>query len=389
MDGALSSSEESDVNTRIALLPEMGRPRPYDQSMPLHVVEADLEAPGRHEVLVKILAAGVCHSDLSVINGDRPRPTPIALGHEAVGEVVTTGSEVSDLKPGQRVSMVFVPSCGHCSCCAEGRPALCEPGLKHNTEGTLLSGETRISIDGAPILHHLGISCFSDLAVCHRRSLVPIDSDLDPTVQAVFGCAVLTGCGAVLNTAKLHAGERVAVIGLGGVGLAGLIGAVAGGARQVIAIDANPEKADIAYELGADLFFDARDDACIAKVREATGGGVELAAEFAGVMPALELAMEVTRRGGRTVTAALPNPSDRLALQAARLVAEERQLLGSYVGSCVPSRDIPNFIALHQRGRLPVEKMISHTLALDDINLAMERLARGDAIRQIIRFEGA
>jgi Zn-dependent alcohol dehydrogenases, class III len=141
--------------------------------------------------------------------------------------------------------------------------------------------------------------------------------------------------------------------------------------------------------LGADLFFDARDDACIAKVREATGGGVELAAEFAGVMPALELAMEVTRRGGRTVTAALPNPSDRLALQAARLVAEERQLLGSYVGSCVPSRDIPNFIALHQRGRLPVEKMISHTLALDDINLAMERLARGDAIRQIIRFEGA
>jgi alcohol dehydrogenase len=370
------------------MLAETSRQRPYDHSQPLQVVEAELETPGPHEVLVKILAAGVCHSDLSVINGDRPRPTPMALGHEAVGEVVTTGSEISDLKPGQRVAMVFVPSCGHCSCCAEGRPALCEPGLTHNTAGTLLSGETRISVDGSPILHHLGISCFADFAVCHRRSLVPIDADFDPTVQAVFGCAVLTGCGAVLNTAKLHAGERVAIIGLGGVGLAGLIGAVAGGARQVIAIDANPDKADIAYALGADLFVDARDEACIPTVREATGGGVELAAEFAGVMPALEMAMEVTRRGGRTVTAALPNPNDRLSLPAARLVAEERQLLGSYVGSCVPSRDIPNFIALHQKGLLPVDQMISHTLALEDINLAMERLARGDAIRQIITFEG-
>ena len=385
----MRSNEESTVNTRIALLSEMGASRPYDRSQPLQVVDAQLEAPGPEEVLVKILAAGVCHSDLSVINGDRPRPTPIALGHEAVGEVVSTGASISDLKVGQRVSMVFVPSCGHCSCCAEGRPALCEPGLAHNTAGTLLSGATRLSRDGQPVLHHLGISCFADLAVCHRRSLVPIEADLDPTVQAVFGCAVLTGCGAVLNTAKLHAGERVAIVGLGGVGLAALIGAVAGGARQVIAVDANPDKAEIAYALGADQFVNARDPEAVEQVIKATGGGVELAAEFAGVMPALDAAIEMTRRGGRTVTAALPNPTDRLSLQAARLVTEERQLMGSYVGSCVPSRDIPNFIALHQKGRLPVEKMISHILTLPEINQAMERLARGEAIRQIISFEGA
>lgn len=375
------------MKTRIALLPQMGIPRPYDQTKPLAIVEADLDSPGPDEVVVKILAAGVCHSDLSVINGDRPRPTPLALGHEAVGEVVSTGTGVGDLKPGQRVSMVFVPSCGHCVCCAEGRPALCEPGLLHNTEGTLLSGAKRITYQGEPILHHLGISCFSDFAVCHRRSLVPIDSTVAPDIQAVFGCAVLTGCGAVLNTARLHAGERVAIVGLGGVGLAALLGAIAGGARQIIAIDANPDKAALALALGADDFVDARDPDAAERVKSLTQGGVELAAEFAGVMPALDLAIEVTRRGGRTVTAALPNPSDRLSLAAARLVTEERTLLGSYVGSCVPSRDIPNFIALHQRGRLPVEKMISHRLELSEINVAMERLAAGQAVRQIVCFE--
>lgn len=375
------------MKTRIALLPHMGISRPYDQTKPLAIVEAELDAPGPDEVVVKILAAGVCHSDLSVINGDRPRPTPLALGHEAVGEVVATGASVNDLKPGQRVAMVFVPSCGHCPCCAEGRPALCEPGLLHNTEGTLLSGAKRIQYQGEPVLHHLGISCFSDFAVCHRRSLVPIDSTVAPDIQAVFGCAVLTGCGAVLNTARLHAGERVAIVGLGGVGLAALLGAIAGGARQVIAIDANPEKEALALALGADHFVNARDPDAAEQVKSLTQGGVELAAEFAGVMPALDLAIEVTRRGGRTVTAALPNPSDRLSLAAARLVTEERALLGSYVGSCVPSRDIPNFIALHRRGRLPVEKMISHRLELSEINIAMERLATGQAVRQIVCFE--
>lgn len=375
------------METRIALLKKTELPRPYSESCPLEIVDAELDPLGPDEVLVKVLAAGICHSDLSVINGDRPRPTPLALGHEAVGEVMSTGFNVLDLSRGQRVSMVFVPSCGHCPSCAEGRPALCEPGLKNNSAGTLLSGATRLRYQGEPILHHLGISCFADFAVCHRRSLIPIDSSIDPIIQAVFGCAVLTGCGAVLNTARLNVGEQVAIVGLGGVGLAGLLGACAGGARKIVAIDTNPNKKEIALDLGADHFIDARDPEAAQQVKSLTNGGVELCAEFAGVVPALELAFDVTRRGGRTVTAALPNPDAALPVAPARLVTEERSLLGSYIGSCVPSRDIPKFIELHKKGRLPIEKLISHELELSSINNAMERLANGQAIRQMINFQ--
>ena len=239
---------------------------PFTETQPLQIVRAELADLVQTKYQQNFIA-GVCHSDLSVINGDRPRPTPVALGHEGVGEVVKTGPGSSDLKIGQRVSMVFVPSCGHCDCCAEGRPALCEPGLENNTNGSLLSGAKRISVNGEVINHHLGISCFSDYAVSHRRSLVPVDSDLDPTIQAVFGCAVLTGCGAVLNTAKMHIGERVAIVGLGGVGLSALLGAHAGGARQIIAIDANPDKEELARELGADHFVNARDPDAIDQVK--------------------------------------------------------------------------------------------------------------------------
>jgi alcohol dehydrogenase len=364
----------------------MGIPRPYTDTLPLQIMDAELDLPGPEEVCVRILAAGVCHSDLSVINGDRPRPTPIALGHEGVAEVVQCGEMVGDLSPGDRVALVFVPSCGHCPTCAEGRPALCEPGLVVNSKGTLLSGAIRIHLEGQPVLHHLGISCFADYAVCHRASLVKIDADMDPVQQAVFGCAVLTGCGAILNTARLRMGEQVAVVGLGGVGLAALLGARAGGARKIIAVDANPSKAEVALQLGADHFVDARDPEAASQIRALSQGGVELAAEFAGVMPALELAIAATRRGGRTVTAALPNPNDRLSLQAATLVTEERALLGSYVGSSVPSRDIPNWLAMYRSGRLPVDQLVSHEIALPEINEAMERLASGAAIRQIVTF---
>ncbi len=213
------------MKIRAAILEEMGRQPPYAASQPLTIDEVELAPPGRGEVLVKIAAAGLCHSDLSVIDGNRPRPMPMALGHEAAALVVETGDDVDDLAKGDHVVLVFVPSCGHCEPCATGRPALCEPAAAANAAGTLLSGARRITRRGMPVHHHLGVSAFAEYATVSRRSLVKIDHNVPLEHAALFGCAVLTGVGAVVNTARVTAGSTVAVVGLGGVGLAALLGA--------------------------------------------------------------------------------------------------------------------------------------------------------------------
>lgn len=374
------------MKIRAAVLNAMGAPPPYAQSRPLAIETLDLAPPGPGEVLVRIAAAGLCHSDLSVINGDRPRPMPMALGHEAAGVVEALGEGVTDLAPGDHVVLVFVPSCGHCAPCAEGRPALCEPGAAANGAGTLLSGAHRLSRDGTPIHHHLGCSVFAEYATVSRRSLVKIDPELPLDEAALFGCAVLTGVGAVVNTAQVRAGATVAVVGLGGVGLASLLGALAAGARQVVAIDLFEAKLELARSLGATHVFDARAPDCVEAVRAATAGGVEFAFELAGSVRALELAYKVTRRGGTTVTAGLPPPTATFALPAVNLVAEERTLKGSYIGTCVPSRDVPRYIDLYRRGRLPVERLMTGRLALDEINAGFDRLGEGRAVRQVVVF---
>ncbi len=372
------------MKTRAAVLEKMGLPPPYAQTRPLVIDELELAPPGPGEVLVRIRAAGLCHSDLSVINGDRPRPTPMALGHEAAGEVEALGDGVTDLAVGDHVVLVFVPSCGHCLPCAEGRPALCEPAAAANGAGTLLSGARRLSRNGQPIHHHLGCSAFAEHATVSRRSLVKIDPALPFEEAALFGCAVLTGVGAVVNTAKVPAGASVAVVGLGGVGLAALIGAVAVGASRVVAIDLARDKLDTARALGATDVFDAAAADCVDAVRAATAGGVDFAFEFAGAVKAMELAYRITRRGGTTVTAGLPPPSAALPLPLVNLVAEERTVKGSYIGTCVPVRDLSRYIALHRQGRLPVRRLLSGTLQLEQINEGFDRLREGRAIRQVV-----
>lgn len=377
------------MKVRAAVLHEVGLPQPYRESRPLKIEELDLAAPGPGEVLVRIRAAGLCHSDLSVVNGDRPRPVPMALGHEAAGVVAGLGEGVTDLKLGDSVILVFMPSCGHCAPCAEGRPALCEPGAVANGAGTLLSGQRRLSDGARTVHHHLGCSAFADYAVVSRRSCVPIDASLRPEHAALFGCAVLTGVGAVLNTAGVKAGESVAVVGLGGVGFSSLLAALAAGARDVVAVDRLDSKLDIARSLGATLTVNASDPGAIDAIKAATGGGVDFSFEMAGAIPALEFAYRITRRGGTTVTAGLPNPKEAWALQAVSLIAEERTVKGSYIGSCVPVRDVPRYVALFKSGRLPVDRLLSETLSLDEINPALDRLARGESIRQVILMEAA
>ena len=375
------------MKTRAAILEKSGQSRPYAISRPLTIAEVTLDPPGPGEVLLSIRAAGLCHSDLSVIDGVRPRPMPMALGHEAAGIVAALGAGVGDLKVGDHVVTAFVPSCGNCEPCDDGRPALCEPGAASNTAGTLLSGARRLHRNGTDVNHHLGVSAFAEHAVVSRRSVVKVDSSLRFDHAAVFGCAVITGVGAVVNTAQLRAGSRVAVIGLGGVGLAALRGARAMQAGELIAVDLSPAKLDLAREFGATHAFNAADPDCVQKIRDATRGGVDYAFEMAGSVKAMDLAYRITRRGGMTVSAGLSHPQAQFSVSHLGIVAEERTIKGSYLGSCVPARDIPRYIEWFQAGRLPVDKLVSSHLTLDDINAGFDTLADGVSIRQIVTFD--
>ncbi len=374
------------MKIKAAVLSEIGLPPPYAESRPLTIADVELDPPGAGEVLVKVAAAGLCHSDLSVINGARPRPLPMVLGHEASGVVAETGAGVTDLAAGDHVVFVFVPSCGHCIPCMEGRPALCEPGAAANGAATLLGGARRLRRDGETLNHHVGVSCFAEYATVSRRSLVKIDPTLPLDEAALFGCAVITGVGAVVNTARLRPGSTAAVIGLGGVGLNALLGARMAGARQVIGIDMLDDKLDLARQIGADETFNAGDPDVVAKLREATSGGVDYAFEMVGSVKAMELAYRITRRGGETVSAGLSHPGHTFAIQHVNLVAEERTIRGSYLGSCVPARDIPRYIELYRQGRLPIERLMSERIALDDINEGFDRLASGHTVRQMVMF---
>lgn len=374
------------MKVKAAVLRDMGLPLPYSASKPLVVETIDLDPPGPQEVLVRLVAAGLCHSDLSVINGDRPRAMPMVLGHEGAGEVAEVGEDVHDLVPGDHVILVFMPSCGHCMSCASGRPALCEPGAAANAKGELLTGARRLHKDSARLHHHLGCSAFADHAVVSRRSLIKIDKELPLSHAALFGCAVLTGVGAVVNTAGVKAGQTVVIVGLGGVGQAALLGAVAAGAAQVIAVDVSESKLTLARSLGATTTLNAAEDA-VQQIHALTNGGADVVIEMAGSVRALETAYRMTRRGGTTVTAGLPPPDATLAVNVVSLVAEERTLKGSYIGSCVPVRDIPRYVALYRAGRLPIDRLASGRLRLEDINVGFDRLHDGTVVRQLIELD--
>src|SRR5579875_1068931 len=236
---------------RGAVLERIGLPRPYARSRPINVVELDLAPPAAGELRVRIEAAGVCHSDLSVVDGSRVRPVSILLGHEAAGVVEQVGDGVGDVAVVQRVVMAFLPRCGRCPACATEGLTPCEPGSAANAAGTLLGGGIRLSRRGEPVHHHLGVSGFATHTVVNRASVVPVPDDIPPPVAALLGCAVLTGGGAVLNVGKPQPGQTVVVVGLGGVGMAAMLTALAHDDVRVVAVDQLPEKLTAAEGLGA------------------------------------------------------------------------------------------------------------------------------------------
>ncbi len=363
-----------------AVLDRIGLPRPYAQSRPLTVTDLDLDPPGPGELLVRIETAGLCHSDLSVVDGARTRPVPMLLGHEAAGVIEQVGAGArSDLAVGQRVVMTFLPRCGQCAACATDGVIPCEPGTAANTAGTLLGAARRLSRAGAAVHHHLGVSGFATHAVVNRASVVPVDADVPAPVAALLGCAVLTGGGAVLNVARPRPGQTVAVVGLGGVGMAAMLTALAHPDVQVVAVDALEAKLHAATALGAHAAYTPQ---------QALDAGVRAAAviEAAGRAEALRTAIALTAPGGATITVGLPPPQERISLAPLGFVAEGRSLIGSYLGSAVPARDIPRFVQLWRDGRLPVESLVSATIDLAEINAALDSLAYGTAVRQLIRF---
>jgi alcohol dehydrogenase len=361
-----------------AVLEEVGRPSPFAGSRPLSVDRLELDDPGEGEILVRIEAAGICHSDLSVVDGSRPRPTPMLLGHEAAGIVEQLGPHVDDLAPGDRVVMTFLPRCGRCPGCATDGRLPCTVGTAANGAGELLGHGRRLHRDGSPVAHHLGVSAFADHAVVSRRSVVRVEPDVPAEVAALLGCAVLTGGGAVLNASRPASGSPVLVVGLGGVGMATLLVAQALG-HPVIGVDAVATKLTTARALGAVATYTPAE---LPELRVTAATVVEAA----GHPRAFETAVAATAPGGTTVTVGLPAPTARSEISPLLLTAEARTIVGSYLGSSVPSRDIPVYADLWRQGRLPVEKLVSHRVRLDQLNEAMDALAGGAVLRQLVVF---
>lgn len=375
------------MKTTAAVLYEAGARTPYAQSGPLVIEDLELAGPGPGEVLVEVAAAGLCHSDLSVIDGSRKWPIPMILGHEASGIVRELGPGVRGLETNDHVVFSFLPICGRCDACAAGRPALCNPGIRANVAGTLLTGACPFTNRKGQRIHpFLGVAGFSRFSVVAQESLVRIDRGIDLHKAAVFGCAILTGVGAVANAARVEPGASVAIFGLGGVGLSAVMGARAVGAHPIIAVDVQADKLTLATELGASHVIDAGPGDAPKKIRELTKGGVAYAIECAGRAAVLAQAYESTRRGGVTVTIGLPNPKEEFKTSAFGITADERTIKGSFMGSSVPSRDIPRYLAMDGAGLLAASRLITRTMSLEQINAGFDALAAATAVRQLVAF---
>jgi alcohol dehydrogenase len=373
------------ISFRGAVLRERGLPRPYVESRPLEIVELELPDPGPGEVLVEVGAASLCRSDLSVVTGGRVWPLPMVIGHEAAGKVAAVGPGVTNLAPGDDVVLVYLPQCGECVRCRGGEGWLCDVGGKANQRGELLTGGTRLTHHGEKLHHHMGVAAFAEYTLVSEASAVKVPPGLAARDTCVFGCAVLCGAGTALNTAAVGEHDSVAVVGLGAVGLSAILGARVAGAERIFAIDRLDSKLAPASSLGASDVLVA-DEQTAARVIEQTAGGVDHAIEASGTLEGFELAMRLVRRGGIVTTLGLPGPSVSHDLGLAGLVGKGATIRGSYLGSCVTSREVPYFIDLYREGHLPADRLVSHHIQLDDINAALDRLADGEALRQVIEF---
>jgi S-(hydroxymethyl)glutathione dehydrogenase/alcohol dehydrogenase len=358
---------------------------------PLTVTEVDLAPPQAGEVLVRLHASGVCHSDYNTIDGTAPTLCPTVLGHEGAGIVEEIGPGVTRVRPGDHVALSWTPSCGACEECLRNLPQHCAIAWPAMGTGGLLDGTTRLSRDGEPVYHYSFISSFAEATVVAERSCVPIPRDVPFGIAGLVGCAVSTGVGAVWRTAQVRPGERVAVFGCGGVGLSALLGALAAGAGTVVAVDVDAKKLEMARGLGADetVLWAGSAEETAAAVAEASGGGVDYAFEATGRTEAMLAAFLSTRTRGAAVLIGIPRGDAVLSLPALTIPRMERRVLGSIYGSTRPERDFALSLDLYRRGRLPLDRLISHTLPLEEVGRAFELMGSGEALRVVLDLSPA
>jgi S-(hydroxymethyl)glutathione dehydrogenase/alcohol dehydrogenase len=357
----------------------------YEVGQPLVVEDVDLAPPKPGEVLVQVAAAGVCHSDLHVMKGEWRSDLPIVLGHEGAGVVVEIGAGVRTTKPGDHVILSWVPNCGRCHYCSIGRPELCDAVPRG--QATLLDGTTRLSKGGQPIHHFAWVACFAEYVVVPEGGVVPIAADLPLDRAAIVGCAVMTGVGAVTNTARIEPGSAVAVFGCGGVGLNCVQGAALAGAARIIAVDIQRRKLDFAREFGATDLVDAAAGDPVAAIRALTGGvGVDYAFEALGNPRTIRQGYDALRKGGTVVVAGMAPDTAEVSVNALSLAAQEKVIRGSRYGSARMRVDIPRLLDLYRGGRLKLDELVTRRYRLDEINAAYDALQGGEVGRGVIVF---
>jgi Zn-dependent alcohol dehydrogenase len=352
---------------------------------PLTLEDVELDEPRAGEVRVRIEAAGVCHSDLHYMTGDLLAKRPLVVGHEGAGIVEAVGPQTSGrVSVGDRVALLWRPRCGECEACLVGNPVLCRFGRVLATTNGLMDGTTRLHRDGEPIHHLMGVSCFAEQVVVSETSVLAVPDGVPPEVAAVSACAVITGVGAVVNAVSRPAGQPLAVLGSGGVGLAAVMGAALTGAHPVIAIDLDPAKLDLAERVGATHVVNAGTEDVVERVLEITGTGVPWLIEAVGRPQTMRQAIDCLRPGGTLVAIGLSSVDATVAVPINDLVQRQKRVVGSLYGSSNPRVDLPRIFALYLAGRLPLDELIGDRRPLTEVNEAYADLRAGGVGRTIL-----
>jgi len=347
----------------------------------------ELDGPGEGEVTVRVVAAGVCHTDLALVTGGLPMPMPAVLGHEGAGVIEEVGPGVSGLVPGDHVVLTVLAHCRQCAHCLAGRPYDCAVGLGATFAGQLVTGRRALSRDGALVNHFFGQSSFAQRVVVHEATAIKIDDDIDLGIACLLGCGASTGIGAVLNTGAVAPGGSVAVFGCGGVGLAAIMGAALLGANDVVAIDLRASRLAAAAKVGATQIIEAGGDVA-ERVLAAVPGGVDLAIDSVGHSAVVRQALSVCGPSGTALIVGAAPAGTTYELES-RLFKPSRRVVGNVGGSIVPEVDIPRYARLFAAGRLPLRELVTAELGLDDVPEALRRLQNGDGIRSVIHLDGA